>query len=89
MIKFIKAQTNTEVAQNFQRISKNLTAIPYFEGIERLPDTTFSKMDTLFFPAGQRINVQFLKRELFLKYLILIKFFSLGKTQMVCQNGHY
>jgi hypothetical protein len=54
-----------ELIDNFQRVSKHLNIIPHFEGIERLEDTTFPKIDTLLFLEGNNISLDFLKRKLF------------------------
>jgi hypothetical protein len=61
----IAADPTEQLIRSFQRVSNYLNVIPYFKGIEQLPDTTFTKMDTLFLLKYNDVSLDFLNRELF------------------------
>lgn len=63
-----KEEPEIELIDKFQRVSNNLTIIPYFKGIQRLSDKSFSKLDMLVFLIDENVSVDFLKRELFYTY---------------------
>jgi hypothetical protein len=82
----IAVHITEELINNFQRVSKYLTIVPYFERIERLSDTNFSNINTLIFVEPNDVSLDFLKREFFLN-IDVYSYFSMGATQMVCFNN--
>jgi hypothetical protein len=66
----ISMNPSNELVNEFQRVSKHLSVIPCFDGIKRLPDTTFPKIDTLAFTCYNKVDLDILKCEL-LDILIL------------------